>query len=176
MIIGLSGYAGSGKDTIAKVLIDNHGYRRVAFADAIREAIYILNPIIKENYRVQGLVDAYGWDKAKVDNPELRRLLQVYGSEVGREKYGHGFWINQVLVGITDSNDKVVITDVRFPNEASAIKMYNKAQIWRVARPGVVPINSHISEIAMDTYRHDHTIINDSGKNDLEKTIELLLN
>jgi hypothetical protein len=175
MIIGLSGYAGTGKDTVAKVLIDNHGYRRIAFADAIRDSLYVLNPIVREGFRVQGLVDSYGWDNAKVKNLELRRLLQVYGSEVGRERYGNGFWVNQALKGISNSLEKIVITDVRFPNEADAIKMYDKAQIWRVARPGVAPINSHISETAMDTYLCNHTIVNDSGKNDLEKTIELLL-
>jgi hypothetical protein len=176
MIIGLSGYAGTGKDTVAKVLIDNHGYKRIAFADSIRESLYILNPIVKDGFRVQGLVDSYGWDKAKMENAELRRLLQVYGSEVGREKYGKGFWVNQALKGVGNSSEKIVITDVRFPNEADAIKMYDKAQIWRIARPGVAPINTHISETAMDAYKWDHTIVNDSGKNDLEKTIELLLN
>ena len=46
MIIGLSGYAQSGKDTIAEMLTMNYGFRRLAFADNIRKAIFKLNPIL----------------------------------------------------------------------------------------------------------------------------------
>jgi len=175
MIIGLSGYATSGKDTVAKILIEDYGYTRIAFADPIREAVYILNPIVKDGFRVQGLVDVYGWEVAKTDYPEIRRLLQVFGSELGREKFGNNFWVNQALFGIGNANSKVVITDVRFPNEASAIKMYESAQVWRITRPGIQPVNTHISETALDSYAFDHTIVNDAGLNDLQQTIKLLL-
>ena len=47
MIIGLSGYAQSGKDTVAKVLIEEYGFTRIAFADKIREFLYDLNPQVK---------------------------------------------------------------------------------------------------------------------------------
>jgi hypothetical protein len=175
MIIGLSGYASSGKDTVAKILIEDYGYTRIAFADPIRDAVYILNPIVKEGFRVQGLVDSYGWDVAKNEHPELRRLLQVFGSELGREKFGNLFWVNQAMFGIGNADSNIVITDVRFPNEASAIKMYEKAQVWRVTRPGTQPVNTHISETALDSYAFDHTIVNDAGLDDLKQTIKLLL-
>lgn len=175
MIIGLSGYAGSGKDTVAKILVEDYGYKRIAFADPIRDAVYILNPIVKEEFRVQGLVDAYGWDVAKNEYPEVRRLLQVFGSELGREKFGNAFWVNQALFGISNADSNIVITDVRFPNEASAIKMYEKAQVWRVTRPGVQPVNTHVSETALDSFSFDHTIVNDAGLTDLQQTIKLLL-
>ena len=74
MIIGLTGYARSGKDTVANYLVEHHGYTRVAFADAIRDALYELNPYIANNLRVAEVVDDYGWDIAKT-NPEVRRLL-----------------------------------------------------------------------------------------------------
>jgi len=83
MIIGLSGRAGSGKDEVAKVLVDLYGYKRIAFADAIRDALYELNPLVSDRIRVADLVDEYGWDFAK-KNFEVRRLLQVFGTEVGR--------------------------------------------------------------------------------------------
>jgi 50S ribosomal subunit-associated GTPase HflX len=46
MIIGLSGYAQVGKDTVANILVQHHGYKRVAFADKIRECLFALDPII----------------------------------------------------------------------------------------------------------------------------------
>ena len=96
MIIGLTGYAQSGKDTVANILVEKYGYQRVAFADPIRALLYEANPMLKEGYRVQGLVDSYGWDKVKVDYPEARRLLQDLG--VGARKiFGDMFWVQQAL-------------------------------------------------------------------------------
>jgi dephospho-CoA kinase len=44
MIIGISGYARSGKDTVANYLVEHHEFTRMAFADAMREALLRLNP------------------------------------------------------------------------------------------------------------------------------------
>ena len=51
MIIGLTGYAQSGKDTVAQVLVDNYGFNRVSFADPIRKLLYETNPMLKEGYK-----------------------------------------------------------------------------------------------------------------------------
>ena len=50
MIIGLTGYARSGKDTVAKILVDNYGYKRIAFADKIRELLVEINPILENGH------------------------------------------------------------------------------------------------------------------------------
>ena len=52
MLIGLSGYARSGKDTIAEILCLNYGFKRVSFALPIRDGIYTLNPLVENNIRV----------------------------------------------------------------------------------------------------------------------------
>ena len=96
MIIGLSGYAQSGKDTVAELLCLNYGFKRISFALPMRDAIYTLNPFISENNRLVDLVDEYGWDVAK-GNAEVRRLLQVFGTDVGRELFGETFWIDQAF-------------------------------------------------------------------------------
>ncbi|MFE2102926.1 hypothetical protein ACFW9W_39100, partial [Streptomyces sp. NPDC059468] len=55
--IGLHGFAGSGKDAVAKILAD-YGYERVAFGDKVREALYVLNPvIIHDDYGPQRVQD-----------------------------------------------------------------------------------------------------------------------
>ncbi len=84
MIIGLSGYARSGKDTVAELLVLNYGFKRVAFADGIRDALIALNPILHDGHRLNEVVQMYGWDVAKAKD-EVRRLLQVMGTEVGRK-------------------------------------------------------------------------------------------
>jgi hypothetical protein len=164
MIIGLTGYAQSGKDTLAGMLIGLHKYDNRAFADPIRKLLYETNPLLKSEYRVKGLVDVHGWDKIKVDYPEARALLQNLGV-AARNLFGEDFWVEQALSGLS-KGDKIVITDVRFPNEADAIKALG-GQIWRVKRIGVGAVNNHESETAMDGYQVDQIFVNNGSVEDL---------
>jgi len=168
MIIGLSGYSSSGKDEVAKILIKDHGYKRIAFADAIREALYELNPFVSERLRVTDLVDEYGWDFAK-KNAEVRRLLQIFGTEVGRAQFGEDVWAMKVLNEL-DFHDKVVVTDVRFGNEFYGIK-WNHGEMWRVERPGIEPANDHVSEHALDGWEFDRVIKNAGSLDDLAELV-----
>jgi hypothetical protein len=169
MIIGLTGYVQSGKDTVASILVENYGYQRVAFADPIRDLLYATNPMLKEGYRVKGLVDVYGWDRVKVDYPEARRLLQDLG--VGaRKTFGDMFWVKQALRQVNPEGN-YVITDVRYPNEAKAIREYGSSQIWRVRRLGIDPVNSHESESAMDGEKVDQIFVNNGTIDDLNSLI-----
>jgi hypothetical protein len=169
MIIGLTGYAQSGKDTVASILVENYGYQRIAFADPIRDLLYATNPMLKEGYRVKGLVDVYGWDRVKVDYPEARRLLQELG--VGARKvFGDMFWVKQALRQL-EVEGNFVITDVRYPNEAKAIREHHGSQIWRVKRSGVDAVNSHESESAMDGEKVDQIFVNNGTLEDLKVLI-----
>jgi hypothetical protein len=170
-LIGLTGYAQSGKDTLAKLLVDNYGYRRVAFADKIREFLYEINPMVacSPTGYLRDLVDLVGWDKAKQE-PQVRRLLQDLG--VGARKlFGDKFWVAQVLLHIS-SSEKIVITDVRFINEAESIKKYDGAQVWRVKRSGVFAVNTHVSETEMDGHSVDQIFVNNGSIQDLENLLK----
>jgi hypothetical protein len=170
MIIGLTGYAQSGKDSVANILVSNYGYTRVAFADPIRELLYQMNPAVKDGgYRVQSTVDAYGWDVAKTAFPEVRNMLQNLG--VGaRKTFGDMFWVQQALRQVSPEGN-FVITDVRYPNEAKAIREYDNSQIWRIKRSGVDPVNTHASETAMDGERVDQIFVNNGTLEDLQVLI-----
>ena len=170
MIIGLTGYAQSGKDTVAKVLVDHYGFKRVAFADPIRKLLYEMNPAVKDgDYRLQGVIDAYGWDVAKTAFPEVRRLLQDLG--VGARKvFGEDFWVKQSLASILE-HEKTVITDVRFVNEADIVK-HQAGQVWRIKRMGVGAVNGHVSERDMDGYPVDQIFANNGTLENLELMIK----
>jgi hypothetical protein len=167
MIIGLTGYAQSGKDTLANILVEKFGFTRVAFADPIRDLLYEMNPSVKDGgYRVRGVVDGYGWEIAKTTFPEVRNLLQNLG--VGaRKTFGESFWVQQALRKVHFEGN-FVITDVRFSNEADAIRKYDNSQIWRVKRPGVGAVNLHESETQMDSYKVDQIFLNSGTVEDLE--------
>jgi hypothetical protein len=165
VIIGLLGYAQSGKDTVAQVLVEDHGFTRIAFADALREVAYAIDPLIpiqgehaRFYQRLADIVDSIGWDEAK-QNDEVRRLLQVIGTEAGRDIHGPNVWVNLAMkkVGITGD---YVFTDVRFPNEFTAL-VKQKAYLVRVVRPGYGPVNGHSSETALDGYAADIVLHND---------------
>jgi len=169
MIIGLSGYARSGKDEVAKILVEDYGYKRVAFADKIRDLLLETNPQVKDGFRVESVVSAYGWDQAKVLFPEIRNLLQRLG--VGARKvFGDEFWVAQALKQV-HFEENWVITDVRFTNEADRIKQYDNSQLWRVKRTGVDAVNGHVSEHDMDGYPVDMILKNEGTLENLRTMV-----
>lgn len=176
MIIGLSGYARSGKDTAADHLVDKYGFTRYSFAAPMKEAMYRLNPIVSSdsigNFRYKDLVDVYGLDKAKDSHPEIRRLLQVFGTEVGRDMFGENFWVQLALNSAKE--DLVVISDVRFKNEAEGIKAAG-GQVWRINRNGIGPVTSHASEIDLDDYAFDNVLLNDYSVLELNQMIDRIM-
>lgn len=170
MIIGLSGYARSGKDTVAKVLIENYGYQRVAFADPIRDLLLEMNPLLSSGHHISSRLSEYGWDVTKSDQ-EVRRLLQSLG--VGARKVlGEDVWITKALRSFNSEN--IVVTDVRFENEAHSLRLLG-AQIWRIERPGVKAVNNHLSENRLDNCEFDQYFFNNSTIEDLEFSVKLCM-
>lgn len=174
MIIGLSGYAQSGKDTVAQILVEDYGYTRLAFADIIKKACYALNPIISlDGMRLSHAVEKYGWDGAK-QVPEVRRLIQAMGTEVGRELIDPQIWVELTMYAVSNT-DKIVLSDVRFRNEAEEIK-WRTGQIWRISRiERGAPINLHRSETDMDTWNFDQYLANNGTIDELKDEIELVM-
>ena len=179
MIIGLSGYARSGKDTVAGMLMGLYGYERVAFADKIRSLLYEMDPLVMHNgmdFRLQDLVDSKTWEVAKIEFPEIRRLLQDLG--VGaRNLFGPQFWVHEVMKSMLENPKldlKYVVTDVRFKNEADMIKA-NNGQVWRINRLGVEAANEHVSEHQLDGWNFDAVIDNDGDMPELMGKIKALL-
>ena len=171
MIIGLSGYAQSGKDSVASILTSKYGFERVAFADAIRSILWEMNPIVKDSgFTVQTVVHAYGWDKAKVVFPEMRRLLQELGVS-SRHTLGDQVWVSAALRKMDDKDKNYVISDVRFGNEAEIVKQLN-GHLWRIKRQGVEAVNSHISESGMDGYKVDQILHNGGTIEELELLVQ----
>lgn len=156
MIVGLSGYARSGKDTVASLMPT---FEHRSFAGKLKEMAWILNPMLEGGMRLQEVVQFHGWDKAKDDYQELRRFLQVLGTEVGREMIDQDIWVNLAMREI-DTNLNTVFTDCRFPNEAKTINEMG-GQVWRINRPGIEAVNHHASETALDGWDFDLVIVND---------------
>lgn len=174
LLIGVGGYARSGKDTTAAGLVERHGYRRLAFADKLKQVAYDLDPIIDiDGSRLALTVDTQGWEAAKA-RPEVRRLLQALG-ESGRKRIGPDVWVDAVMAEV-DASPTVptVISDVRYPNELAAIRRRGGMYV-RVTRPGVGPANGHESETAIADIAPDAAITNDGSIEDLQDAITNLI-
>jgi hypothetical protein len=173
-VIGIAGWARSGKDTVANYLVENEGYTKISFSTPMKEAMYRLNPRITINEIVnQPLrigVDVYGWEGLKERSPDIRGLLQRFGTEVGRNMFSENFWVDYALNSVVDGT-KVVIADVRYPNEADAIKALG-GKVYRVDRDGVGPANEHASENALEGYEFDGTIHNQGNLEGLYYNVE----
>jgi hypothetical protein len=158
-LIGLTGRKRSGKDTFAARLVEAHGYTRLAFADALKEAALALDPIVVGFHEIRLshiLARDGGWEHAK-ELPEVRRTLQRFG--VGIRELDPGFWLRVVADRARATLGPVVITDVRFPNEADWVEAMGN--LVRIRRPGLVSTDNHISETALDG-RFAWSVTNDS--------------
>ena len=182
MIIGLIGYAQSGKDTVAQILKERN-FHRIAFADPIRKLAYDMNPMVDsiagEPKFLKEAVDKLGWEEAK-KNPHVRRVLQNLG--VGaRKHFGENFWVDQALKPVENYLGVLhnfVITDVRFKNEAEAIKNfpYGHSQLWRITRPGIEAVNNHVSELELKDHPVDREFINAGSIEDLRQAVLTYVN
>ena len=174
MIIGLSGYARSGKDEVAKILVEEYEFAHAAFAEPIRQFLMEINPRVNEYFNLRGAINAVGWHEAK-KSAEVRRLMQDLG--VGARKlFGDDFWIERLWEDLAETPTiyHVVISDVRFANEADAIKDVG-GKVIRVVRPGITAVNSHVSESALDNYTFDSQILNYGTLDELRSTVRTLM-
>lgn len=179
--IGIAGRARSGKDTIAEHLVRRHGYARVGLADPLKRLALVLDPIvspapkltrnsrlldlIRKPLRLAELVERDGWESAKDSHPEVRRTLQRLGTDVIRDHLGADTWVRLAVELIREHNAAgrpVVIPDVRFGNEVTALREMVGARLVRVRRPAAPNAGHHVSERLADTLPVDHEIHNDS--------------
>ena len=140
MIIGFVGFIGSGKDTAADYLVNFHGFRRDSFASTLKDAVAcvfgwdrtLIEGRTKESREWREQVDE--WWSQRLNKPITPRyILQHWGTEVCRNGFHNDIWIASLENKIRKTNDNVVITDVRFPNEIKAIKKAG-GKVFRICR------------------------------------------
>lgn len=141
MIVGIAGFIGSGKDTIADYLITFKGFRRVSYAEPLKDAIASIfgwNRVLLEgntNYSREWRDQVDTWWAERLQIPHLtpRWVLQQWGTEVGRRAFHDDIWIASIENKLRDIKDDIVISDCRFPNELKSIKRMGGITI-RVSR------------------------------------------
>lgn len=172
--VAFVGKARSGKDTAAAVLTAAYGFRRVAFADPVRQALLALDPWITGE-RLSALVERDGWEGAKKD-PEVRALLQRMGTEAIRA-LDPDFWVRQGIRAAEAWAGPTVFTDARFHNELEAIRGAGGLLV-RIDRPGVGSdprVDAHPSEQEWTSWRFDVVLQNDGSLADFHLQVRRLV-
>lgn len=165
-VVGITGYARSGKDSVAATLA-GRGYTRLALADGVRAAAERLNPIF-DRRPLSTWLAALGWETTKTSVPGVREYLQALGTEVGREMLGVDVWTRAAERRMWDGG-RFVVPDVRFASEAAWVRSFG-GTVWRVERPGVGPVNGHSSESG-DGIEPDRVIVNGGSLADLAAAV-----
>ena len=129
MIVGLLGFIGSGKDTIADYLCTFHGFKRMSFASSLKDAVSavfgwdreLLEGSTKSSRDWREQKDEW-WSNRLDMEITPRWILQYWGTEVCRNGFHNDIWVASVEHKLLKSTDNIVITDCRFANEVNAIK------------------------------------------------------
>ena len=141
MIIGITGLISSGKGTVADILVNEHNFTKLSFADKLKD----------------GVATIFGWDRSMLEGDSVesrewretvdefwtnetgreitpRLVLQEFGTDCMRNGFYDGVWVSLVKQEIINNpQNNYIIPDVRFPNEIQIIKSLD-GEIWNVRR------------------------------------------
>lgn len=138
MIIGVCGFIGSGKDTIADYLTNYHGFRRESFANTLKDAVAqvfgwdrtMLEGRTKQAREWREQIDPWWAERLNMPNLTPRWVLQYWGTEVCRKGFHDDIWIASLENKLRNSKDDIVISDCRFPNEIESIRKAGGIIVW----------------------------------------------
>ena len=190
MIIGICGLIGSGKGTVADILVEEHNFKKLSFADALKDGVaamfdwprHLLEGDTDESRNWREKPDDF-WTKETGKEITPRLVLQLVGTECMRDGFFDGIWVSMVKKKLLRSpSSNWVIPDTRFLNEIDMIKSVG-GQIWRVKRGedpdwveplvdhNIEPVDVHPSEFRWLRAEFDHTILNNGTMDDLRNQI-----
>lgn len=160
------------------------GWKQISFADKIKDITCIIIGCTREQledreFKEKELGEEWSYNEwynestYSVIKLTPRKIMQIIGTDFGRQMIHSNIWINSTFNNYKNS-DNWIITDVRFPNEAKAIKD-REGFLIRINRDSFKNFK-HLSEIALDNYQFDYIIDNNSTIEDLTvKVKEILL-
>jgi hypothetical protein len=130
MIVGIAGFIGSGKDTIADYLITFRGFKRMSYAGPLKDAVAsifgwdreLLEGTTKYSREWRDTIDPWWAERLDIPNLTPRLVLQQWGTEVGRRAFHDDIWIASIENQLRTTKDNIVLSDCRFPNELKSIK------------------------------------------------------
>ena len=168
-LIGIAGRARSGKDTVANFIVAAIGGYRYSFADPIRTMLAPLGVDMNDPYwqaRKEDVIPALGVSP--------RRMMQTLGTEWGRNLINPDLWLVMAHQRLLRNGPGMVISDVRFENEAAWIRKHG-GRIIHVIRPEAKAVEAHASEDGIEMLDTDAQLFNSGTLEELQLTVRELL-
>ena len=131
MIVGVSGFIGSGKNTVAEQLTEKYNFRKDSFAASLKDACAylfdwrrdLLEGETNESREWREQPDTWWGNKLGIDNFTPRLALQLMGTDVMRNHFNENIWFLTMENRIRKNPEQhVVVSDVRFSNEIKFIQ------------------------------------------------------
>lgn len=172
ILVGIHGAARSGKGETAKYLKKFHAFKEDSFADPIRRFFIDLLALkgmdeLDEIKSAEEPLDILG-------GKTLRYAMQTMGTDWARNTLSDSLWIDTCL-GRVKKYERAVISDVRFDNEAQAVKDAG-GFIIMTRRPNVeIKGSSHPSEAGIDLSFIDYYVDNDACLEHLTRQVEIIM-
>jgi hypothetical protein len=169
--VAISGRICSGKSTVAQALVDHYGYTRLSIASPIKilaecarvqafeYAGHILELICPPGIKLSALAGRYA-QLCETHVVELssgakpRAFLQDLGLEL--REYDEDIWINALLRRAADSETPVVVDDLRYWNEAVALRRSHWVLLRCYADEQTLRARRKVLYPGMDAIRLDH--------------------
>lgn len=176
MLIGILGRKWSGKDTVSDYLVANHNFKKISFAQPLKDACGILFNFNHEQLHgnLKEVIDP-NWGVTP------RKVMQFIGTDIFRNNIddllpniGDNFWVQSAMSKYAQSSTSIVISDVRFQNEINSIHEHNGIVI-KLNRTCIKNNDDHSSEKNIDKLIADYEIMNDGTLDSLYKNIELIV-
>lgn len=170
MLVGIAGPAGSGKDTVGAWFVKNYGFKRYAMASALKAGMAAMGfpePVDRamKEQAIPGF--SFTW----------REAAQRLGTEWGRG-LDPAIWIKIAQRDIALIGDSVVITDIRFENEAAMLRASGGTLIHILGRKADLGVHQdHVSEKPVLIYPDTDVILDNRGSlEDLYEQLEGFMN
>lgn len=165
-LIGIAGPARSGKDIFASFLIAQHnGCYTYSFADPMRRMLKVgLGIDLNEEYW-----QAHKEEEIAAIGKSPRQLLQTLGTEWGRNMVYQDLWLLIAKQEFLNRGPGMIITDVRFANEAQWIRSVG-GQVIHIVRENAAKVSPHISEAGVTNETVDVFVYNNMGLEELQNS------
>lgn len=169
-IIGLAGKKRCGKDTVARYLVNYKGFLQDSFAAPIRDFVGRLCGYTPDQ------LERLKEERHPMFGVSPREMMQTLGTEWGRDRISQTIWLDSLVYRVGASiHSRIVISDVRFENEAEAIRSMG-GTIIHLGRNTTEVVDTHASEAGIYAREEDFYIPNNSSFQDLYNAVEEVLN